>query len=197
MFDVKSLIDYGGMLLVFLAVYAQTGLFFCFFLPSGGFIFTAGVLIAAGNFNYSFLTVSILLIAAAILGNITGYLLGRKAGPLLHKRKDSGFFRQKHLQIAENFYHKHGGPALTIGLFLPIIRTFAPVVAGMIKLRFRKFLLYITLGSIGWILSFLLAGYAIGALPLLKPYLNYIVLAIIILVTVPVIIKIVREVKKK
>lgn len=190
--DVKELIHYGGLLLIFLAVYAQTGLFFCFFLPSGGFIFTAGVLIATGKFHYSLFAVGSMLIVAAILGNITGYFFGKKAGPILYKRKDSGFFRQQHLKTAEIFFKRHGGSALVIGLFLPIIRTFAPVVAGMIKLDFKRFLSFITLGATGWILSFLLTGYILGRLPFLKPYLNYVILAVIITVTIPVVVKIVK-----
>ena len=195
MFDAESLIRYGGLLIVVLAVYGQTGLFFCFFLPSGALMFTAGVFIASGDLIYNIVTVCSILIAAALAGNVTSYWFGRKTGPLLYNR-DSKFFKQKHLHAAENFYAKYEGLALVAGPFFPIIRTFAPIVAGMIKVNFHRFLLFTFLGSAGWILSFVLAGYLIGSMPFLKPYLKYIIIAIVILVTLPVVIKVVREFKK-
>lgn len=195
MFDTGALIDYGGLLIIFLAVYGQTGLFFCFFIPSGGLMFAAGALIASGSFDHSLLTVLILLTVAAVLGNTTGYFFGRKAGPFLYSRKDSKFFRQQYLRKAEGFYRKYGGPALSVGLFFPLIRTFAPIVSGIIRLKFSRFLLFTTIGSVGWIASFLLLGYLIGTMPFLRPYLKYIVLVIIVGVSVPVVIKILREFK--
>src|SRR5205809_5364885 len=106
-FDIEALIRFGGLLLVFLAVYGQTGLFFCFFLPSGALMFTSGVFVASGDMHQNIFIVCILLIVAAQLGNITGYWFGRKTVPLLYKRKDSKFFRQEHLKAAEKFYHKY------------------------------------------------------------------------------------------
>ena len=117
-------------------------------------------------------------------------------GPLLYQRKESRFFRRQHLQAAENFYTRHGRLALAAGPFFPIIRTFAPIVAGMIKMDFQKFLLFTGLGSTGWIGSFVLAGYLIGSVPALKPYLKYIVLFIIVAVTIPIVIRVVREFRK-
>lgn len=195
-FDAESLIRYGGLLLVFLAVYGQTGLFFCFFLPSGALMFTSGVFVANGDLQYNVLVVCGLLIVAAALGNITGYWFGRKAGPLLYKRKDSKFFRQEHLKTAEKFYEKYGGLALTAGLFFPIIRTFSPIVSGIIKVDFKRFFLFTSAGSVLYVASFVLSGYLLGSMPFLKPYLKYVIVGIIVLVTIPVIIRIVREFKK-
>jgi membrane-associated protein len=196
MFDVESLIRYGGILLVFLAVYGQTGLFFCFFLPSGGLMFTTGVFVATGSLHYNLFSICILLTIASLLGNVTGYWFGKKTGPLLHKRKDSRFLKKEYFQKAENFYTKYGGFALTAGLFFPIIRTFAPIVAGMITMNFKKFLLYTFIGSVLWVSSFVSAGFLIASMPFLKPYLKYIIIAIIILVTIPTIIRIIKEFKK-
>ena len=196
MFDSDSLIRYGGLLLVFLAVYGQTGLFFCFFLPSGGLLFTTGIFIATGNLNYNFFIVCIILSMAAFLGNITGYWFGRKTGPLLYKRKESGFFRQSHLIAAERFYKKYGGFALTAGLFFPIIRTFAPIVAGMIRMNFSRFMLFTITGSILWILSFVSAGYLVASIPILRDYLVYIVIAIVVFITIPVVVRIIKEFRK-
>ena len=159
-------------------------------------MFTAGVFIASGKLHQNIIAVCILMIAAAIAGNLTGYGLGWKAGPLLYKRKESKFFRRQHLEAAENFYKKYGKLALSAGLFFPIIRTFAPIIAGMIKMNFRRFILFTTIGCIGWIFSFTLAGYLIGSVPALQPYLKYIVLFIIVAVTTPIVIRIVKAFKK-
>ena len=160
-------------------------------------MFTTGVLIATGSFDYSLLTVISLLTLATILGNITGYWFGRKAGPLLYKRKDSGFFRRQHLQTAESFYNKHGTLALTAGVFLPLIRTFSPIVAGMINMSFRRFIIFTSLGAIAFVAVFVMAGYMIGSMPFLKPYLKYLVTGIVLVVTVPIVVRIVREFRKK
>jgi membrane-associated protein len=195
MFDSESLIRYGGLLLLFLSVFCQTGLFFCFFIPSGGLLFTAGVFVATGDLQENVFTVCGLLIIASELGNITGYWFGRKAGPLMYKRKESGFFKRRHLETAEAFYKKHGNIALAAGLFFPIIRTFSPIVAGVIKLDFRRFVFFTLLGSVLWIICFVVAGYLVGVMPFLKQYLKYIVIGIIVVVTIPVIIGIIRRLK--
>jgi membrane-associated protein len=123
--NAESLVRNGGMWAIILLVYSTTGLFFCFFLPSGGVLFVAGVLIASGGLPYSFFSACGLLILASAAGSMTGYWFGRKTGPLLYSRNDSRFFRKQHLRTAESFYNKYGWLALTAGLFLPIVRTFA------------------------------------------------------------------------
>lgn len=158
-------------------------------------MFAAGAMIASGILHYNLITACLLLVIAAILGNITGYAFGWKAGPVLHDRPDTKFFKQKYITKAEDFLEKYGGPALAIGLFLPIVRTFAPIVSGMSKLELRRFVPYVAIGSIGWILSFVLAGYLIGSWPFLKPYLHYIVIGIIVVVSVPVVRRIIMELK--
>lgn len=197
MFDAQALIDYGGLLIVFLAIYAQTGLFFCFFIPSGAFMFAAGAMIAAGHLDYGLVTAGCWLVLAAILGNLTGYYFGRKAGPLLYNRPDSRFFKKEYITAAERFYEKYGRRALSLGLFLPIVRTFSPIAAGIIRLNISRFLLSVTFGSVLWIFSFLSAGYAIGSRPMLKPYVNYIVAAIVVVVSIPVVLKIFRALRKE
>lgn len=194
-FDPESLVSDGGLLIVLLLIYGSTGLFFCFFIPSGALLFTTGIYTATGGLKYDLLTVCCLLILASILGNLTGYWFGWKTGPLLYKRKDSRFFKKQHLKTAETFYNKYGWLALTVGLYLPIIRTFASIVAGMVKLNFRRFILLTVTGSVVWILSFVLAGYFIGSRPYLKPWLNYIVIGFILIVTIPLIIWIFKELK--
>jgi len=195
-FDAESLIRNGGLLVVVLIVYGTTGLFFCFFLPSGAVLFATGVFVATGGLNYSMFIVCSLLILAAVLGNITGYWFGRKTGPLLYSREDSRFFRKQHLKTAEAFYNKYGWLALTAGLYLPVIRTFASITAGIIRLDFCRFVLLTFTGSVIWIVSFVSAGYFIGSRPFLKPWLKYIVLAFILVVTLPLIVKTIKELRK-
>jgi membrane-associated protein len=195
-FDIESLIRYGGILIVFLLVYGSTGLFFCFFIPTGAILFTAGIFAATGVLHYDIFTICILLIIASIAGNITGYWFGWKTGPLLYNRKDSRFFKKRHLTTAESFYKKYGWMALTLGLYLPIIRTFASIVAGMVRLNWRRFLLLTSAGSTVWILSFVLAGYFMGSMPWLKPWLNYIVIGFILVVSIPPVIWLIKELRK-
>jgi len=196
MFDAESIIQFGGLLIILLAIYAQTGLFVCFFLPSGVFLFMAGILIATDSFGHSFFALCVSSVLACLLGNVTGYMIGYKAGPLIYRRPDSGFFKKQYLTAAENFYNKYGPWALSLGVFFPLTRTFSPLVAGIIHLRFSRVVLFALLGSIGWILSFATAGYLIGSMPFLRPYLRYVVAGIIIVVTIPVVINIVRGIKK-
>ncbi len=195
-FNPEAMIKYGGLLIMFLAVYAQTGLFFCFFIPSGAFMFTGGVLIATSSLHYDLVTVCSTLIAASVLGCFTGYWFGRKTGPLLYKRKDTRFFKQKYLKAAEFFYQKHGHLALTAGLLFPITRTFAPIVAGVVRMSFNRFVLLVFIGSVLYILPYVITGYLVGRIPVIKKYLPYIITAIIIVVTTPVVIRIIREFKK-
>lgn len=195
-FDIESLIRYGGLLAVFLLVYGSTGLFFCFFIPTGAILFTTGLFTATGVLHYDIFTICSLLIIASVAGNLTGYWFGWKAGPLLYKRKDSRFFKKKHLTTAESFYNKYGWLALTVGLYLPVIRTFASIVAGMVGLNFRRFILLTAAGSTIWVLSFVLTGYFIGSSPYLKPWLNYIVIFFVGVVTIPLIIWIIRELRR-
>ena len=195
-FDPEAILSQGGLLIVFLLVYASTGLFFCFFIPSGAILFTVGIYTAIGGLQYDIFTVCSLLILASILGNITGYWFGWKTGPLLYLRKDSRFFKKQHLKTTETFYNKFGWLALTVGLYLPLIRTFASIVAGIVHLSFRRFILLTVTGSVAWILSFVLTGYFIGSRPFLKPWLNYIVIGFVLVVTVPLIIWMIKELRK-
>lgn len=178
--------------MIFLILYFGNALFFLFFIPSGAFLFTGGVFIATGALPYDVLTVCTLLILASMLGSATGYWFGKRTGPALYKRKDSRFFRVQYLKAAEEFYGKHGKLTLIIAPFLPIIRTFAPVIAGMVSMHFRRFALPALIGSALWVACIVVAGYLIGSWPMLKPWLNYVVAGIIIFVTVPVVFRIIK-----
>jgi membrane-associated protein len=193
--DVESLIRYGGVFLLCLLTFCSVGLFFCFFLPIGGVLFAAGVMVAAGGQLPSLFTVCSLLVLSSIAGSVAGYVIGRSTGKFFYTRKDSRFFRQSYLTTTEAFYNKYGSWAMIAGYILPIIRTFAPVLGGIIKVQFSRFLIFNIIGSIVFISMYVLSGYLIGSMPFLKPWLKYIVVVFILVVTVPVVVKIVRTMR--
>jgi len=132
-----------------------------FFLPGDSLLITAGIFAAKGDMNIVLLCV--LLFFAATIGNIVGYFFGHKVGKRLLHRKDSTFFKKKYIENAQNFYKQHGGKAIIIARFMPIIRTFAPIVAGIADMEFRTFLLYSIIGSLLWAVGLCLVGYYIGS----------------------------------
>jgi membrane-associated protein len=196
-FNPEELISAGGLLVIFLAVYAQTGLFITFFVPSGVFLFTGGVFISTGKLDYDLFPACVCMVTACVAGCSTGYWFGRKTGAILYEKKDSRFFKQKHLESANAFYKKYGQYALTIGMLFPIIRTFSPIVAGVIKMNFGRFLLLVSIGSVIWVVPFILAGYLVGNIPILKEYFPYIIIAFLVAVTTPIVLKILNEFKKQ
>lgn len=194
--DMETLVRQGGLILIFLIIYGSVGLFFLFFLPSGAILFTTGVLTANGDLPFSVFGICSLLVVATFLGNMTGYGIGRRTGQLFYNRADSRFFKQQYLQKAELFYENYGWVALSVGMYLPIVRSFAPVVAGIVKMNIQRFVWVTLAGSILFVLSFVLAGYYIGTRPYLKPWLPYIVGFFILVITLPLIIKMIKEFRK-
>jgi len=194
--DMETLVCQGGLILIFLIIYGSVGLFFLFFLPSGAILFTTGVLTANGDLPFSVFGICSLLVVATFLGNMTGYGIGRRTGQLFYNRADSRFFKQQYLQKAELFYENYGWVALSVGMYLPIVRSFAPVVAGIVKMNIQRFVWVTLAGSILFVLSFVLAGYYIGTRPYLKPWLPYIVGFFILVITLPLIIKMIKEFRK-
>ena len=189
LFDPEKLIRFGGLAVLILLTFSQTGLFFCFFLPGDAILFMAGVFIATRDFHQNIIVVCIFLVIAAFLGNMTGYYIGRTAGPLLLKREDSWFFKKKFLITAEAFYKKYGALALTLGMFFIVVRTFAPIVAGMIRLHSRRMALYSFTGAIMWVNTLVLSGYFLGRIPFVEKYLEYFILGLIVCLVLPVVIR--------
>ena len=198
-------IDNGGLWFVVFAVFAETGLFAGFFLPGDSLLFVTGIfsdnLVKTAlhiDTHSSFLNLIILGIVvslAGILGNFVGYWFGRKSGPFLFERKDTFLFKKKYLLQAKEFYDKHGGGAIVMARFLPIIRTFAPIVAGIVAMDKKKFTFYNVVGSISWVFSMLFAGHYLQILFLrwfnfdLKEHLEVIVIGIVLVTTAPILIK--------
>ncbi|QNL51393.1 VTT domain-containing protein [Olivibacter sp. SDN3] len=193
-FDAEAMIRSGGFYLILFVVFAETGLFFGFFLPGDYLLFLAGLFTASGLLDVSIFTLCTGMIVAGILGNFVGYWFGKRTGPILFKRKDTWLFKRKYIVMAEEFYNKYGGTALILGRFMPIIRTFAPIFAGVVRLDFKKFVLYNIIGSFLWVLILTLAGYYLGRqFPQIVDYIEYIVIGFVVLATLPIIIAIIKR----
>ncbi len=175
-------------MLLFFVVFAETGLFVGFFLPGDSLLFTAGLLCGIGLFKIDISLLVIGLCVSAIVGNSFGYWFGMRVGPALFKKEDSLLFKKKHLEITRTFYAKHGGKAIVLGRFLPIVRTFVPILAGVIKVDIKKFMGYNIAGSLVWVFALTLSGYFLGReFPETINYLEYIVIALIAITLIPLI----------
>ena len=198
-------INNGGLWLILFIVFAETGLMVGFFLPGDSLLFVAGIYsrmlvnsLIPGGTGSDFLDIMILFVLIAIcgiFGNMAGYWFGKKSGPFLFERKDTFLFKKKHLFQAKEFYEKHGGQAIVFARFLPIVRTFAPIIAGVVKMERKKFMYYNIVGSIAWVFTMLMAGHYLDKLFMskfgfdLKKHLEIIVLIIVVITTLPVLYK--------
>lgn len=184
MFDLANIIQTVGYVGLFAIVFAETGLFIGFFLPGDSLLFTAGLLASQGVFNiYALLVV---LFTAAVIGDSTGYFIGQKFGKRLFQRENSRLFNKEHLVRAKNFYDKHGGKTIILARFIPVIRTFAPVVAGMADMKYTTFLFYNLAGGVIWAIGMPVLGFYLGsAIPDVDHYLIPIVLLIIFISILP------------
>jgi membrane-associated protein len=183
-YNVPELIRIVGFYGIVAVVFAETGLLIGFFLPGDSLLITAGLFAARGDFNIVTLVLS--LIPAAILGNATGYFIGHRTGMALYQRPDSLLFRREHLQMTHNYYVRHGGKTIVLAQFIPILRTFAPVVAGVGKMGYRQFATYNVVGAILWVGSMTIAGYLLGSLvPNIEKRIHYVVAVVIAVSLMP------------
>ena len=184
LYDVRGLIEWGGTVLVCVIVFVETGMFVGFFLPGDSLLVTAGVFAGAGQLKLALLLPLVTL--CAIAGDQVGYLIGWRAGKTLYQRKDSGFFKKRHLEEAHAFYEKYGGKTIILARFVPIIRTFCPPVAGAAKMRYVRYLLYDMVGGISWVWGMILLGYTLGrTVPNIDKRIHYIIAAVIVLSLLP------------
>ena len=199
-------INNGGLWLILFLVFAETGLMIGFFLPGDSLLFLAGIYsrmlinsVIPGGLGSDFadlIVLFVLISLCGIIGNMVGYWFGKKGGPYLFERKDSFFFKRKYLIQAKDFYDKHGGQAIVFARFLPIVRTFAPIIAGIVQMERKKFMYYNVLGCMAWVFTMLFAGHYLDKLFIrefgfdLKQHLELIVIGIILITTLPVIYKI-------
>ena len=177
-------------------IFAETGLLFGFFLPGDSLLFTAGIFCGTGLLKVDIYTFLAVISLAAILGDSTGYAIGRKMGKALFARKESFLFKPKHVEMTKAFYERHGGKAIVLGRFVPIIRTFAPVMAGVAELKYREFLIYNITGGIAWVLLMTVSGYYLGGFEFVRRHLEPIVVGIILLSLVPVVRTFLQERKR-
>lgn len=198
-------INNGGLWVLLFIVFAETGLMFGFFLPGDSLLFVAGIfsqklvdkLIPGGSGSdiTDLLILLVLISACGIIGNMLGYWFGRKSGPFLFHRKDNFLFKKRYLYDAKEFYDKHGGQAIVFARFVPIIRTFAPIIAGIVSMDKKKFIYYNIIGCVAWVFLMLFGGHYLDKLFLkkfnfdLKKHLEIIVLAIVLITTLPVLYK--------
>jgi len=203
-------IENGGLWLLLFVIFAETGLFAGFFLPGDSLLFVAGIystdlakeIISTDNELLQLVFLFLIISAAGILGNFVGYWFGKKSGPFLYHRKDTFFFKKKYLFKAKEFYDQHGALAIIIARFLPFIRTFAPIIAGVVQMDFKKFIFYNIIGCIAWVFSMLFAGHFLQKWVSaqfgfdLKEHLEVIVIGIAFVTTAPVLWKIFMSKKK-
>lgn len=173
-----------GAVGVIAIVFAESGLFFGFFLPGDSLLFTAGLVASQGYINLWFLLIGSAV--AAILGDSVGYAFGKKVGPKIFKKEDSKFFKKVYLERTKTFYERHGKKTIILARFIPIVRTFAPILAGVGEMNYRTFISYNVVGGIGWTFSMLILGYALGKfIPNVDQYILPIVLGIIVISMLP------------
>lgn len=179
MFDVNNIIQSGGIILISLIVFAESGLLVGFFLPGDTLLFAAGLAASQGQVSLTLLI--LLIITAAIIGDNVGYSIGKKAGPRIFQKKDGIIFRQEYLEHAEKFYEKHGGKTIILARFVPMVRTFAPVVAGAGKMPRERFMMFNVVGGVLWGAGMPLLGYLVGdSIPQLNQYIELIMVGIIV-----------------
>jgi membrane-associated protein len=167
-------------------VFTETGLLVGFVLPGDSLLFTIGVVCGAGQLDMTLMIV--LLICACMIGDWSGYLLGRRTGPVIFSRPDSRFFKKEYLERTQAFYAKHGGKTIIYAKFVPIIRTFAPFVAGIAKMPYRRFLPFDIVGGTGWVISMTLLGYFLGGVPVVRRHFEKFVLLIVFISVLPLIL---------
>ncbi len=186
-YNVPELIRLVGLYGLIFIIFAETGLMVGFFLPGDSLLVTAGLFAARGDLDITTLLVTLTI--AAIAGDATGYYIGRKAGHALYNRPNSFFFRKEHLLQTRRFYERHGGKTIILARFMPVARTFAPVVAGAADMTYRKFATYNIAGGVLWIASMTLLGYSLGlAIPDLEKRIHLVVAVVIFLSLLPAII---------
>ena len=184
-YALDDLIRWGGYVVLVAIVFTETGLLIGFFLPGDSLLITAGLVAAAGALDIWLLNV--LLSVAAIVGDSVGYAIGYRTGPRIFRREDSRWFARQHLVRTREFYERHGGKTIILARFIPIIRTFAPVVAGVGQMAYRRFIAYNVFGGLTWVVGLTWAGYAMGqTIPNIGQHIHVVVAVVVVLSVVPI-----------
>lgn len=187
-YDVKSLVMWAGYVGLFIIIFAETGLLVGFFLPGDSLLVTAGLFAATGDLNIFY--VNLLLVAAAIMGNAAGYWIGCKSGPRLFKKEQSLLFRKDYLIKTRNFYDRHGTSTIILTRFMPILRTFAPIVAGIGQMKYSKFMYLNIFSAFLWVLSMTLTGFYLSRLiPNIDKHIEIVIAIVVFVSFLPAIVK--------
>lgn len=194
--SLDALIRWGGYVLLFVIVFTETGLFVGFFLPGDSLLITAGLVASAGVLDVWL--VNALLIVAAVTGDSTGYAIGARIGPRLFTRERSLLFNPRHVERTRQFYARHGAKTIVIARFVPMVRTFAPVVAGVGQMEYRRFLVYNVAGGVAWVTGMTWAGYLLGrSVPNIGEHIHTVVIVVIVLSLIPIAIEALRERRRR
>ena len=195
-YSLDSLIRWGGYAVLIAIVFAETGLLVGFFLPGDSLLVTAGLVAATGALNIWWLNV--VLIIAAVVGDSVGYAIGRRIGPRLFTREKSLLFNPAHVERTRRFYERHGAKTIVIARFVPIVRTFAPTVAGVGQMEYRRFIFYNVAGGVGWVVSMTWAGYLLGqSVPNINDHIHIVVAIVIVLSLIPIAVELLRERRRR
>ena len=188
-FNPQNIIQYGGLALLLFVIFAETGLFFGFFLPGDSLLFVAGLLSTSKYIDQPVWLLIIFLVIAAFSGTCVGYYFGAWAKRYFKPKDDNLFYKPRYIEMARDFYKRYGMMAFIVGRFLPIVRTFVPILAGIVRIEFKKFLIYNFLGASLWIVSLVMAGHLLGnAFPALIDNVEIIIVSLIVVTAIPVIL---------
>lgn len=196
--DPDYLIQTFGLIGILVIVFAESGLLIGFFLPGDSLLFTAGLLVATGQYlHYPLWLVCTLVVIAAVLGDQAGYLFGRKVGPALFKRPDSKLFKQENVEKGHEFFEKYGPKSLVLARFVPIVRTFTPIIAGVSRMQYRSFLIFNVIGGVLWGAGVTLLGALLGQIAAVREHIELMLVGIVLLSITPIIIELLRARKRK
>ncbi len=188
--SLEEIVMWGGYAGLFFIVFAETGLLIGFFLPGDSMLVTAGLLIASGKVPLDIVLLNVVLCIAAVAGDATGYWIGLRTGHALYNRPQSRFFRRDHLLKTKEFYERYGGVTIVLARFMPFARTFAPVVAGIGEMTYRRFALFNIAGGVGWVLSMTSIGYFLGrSIPGVERHIEWIILLVVLISVAPLGVK--------
>ena len=189
-FSPEEIIRFGGITLLLVIVFCETGVFFGFFLPGDSLLFTAGLLVNHKIIDIPVWELILLVIIAAVAGSTVGYLSGRWAHGYLSKRKENFFYKKEYMDMTRALYKKYGAMAFIIGRFLPVVRTFVTIMSGMVRIDFKIFFIFNVLGVAIWVITMVLSGYMLGNIfPNILDYIEIIVIAMVVLTAIPIIIQ--------
>ena len=194
MFDVTHILQTGGLLIIFLIIFAESGMMVGFFFPGDTLLFSAGILAAGGKLNIA--TVLLTIAGAAIIGDNVGYQIGKRLGPRLFSKPDSAVFRKEHIERAHAFYKKHGPKTMLLAHFVPVVRAFVPVTAGAGEMPYKQFAIFDAIGDIAWTVLLTLLGYYVGSrIPGVEKYIDPLLIAVVVIFLVPTLVHVLRDPK--